>query len=144
MYHTILIPLENGPTDQAILDHIRPLARLTGASLFLIHVADGFAARNFDQLNLAESDEIKADRAYLESRAEELRGEGFVVDHVLAMGEPSAEIVKFAHEHRVDLIAMATHGHRFLGDLIHGSTADKVRHLVAMPVLMLRDPARAA
>lgn len=144
MYHTILIPLENGPADRAILDHIRPLARLTGASLLLLHVADGFAARNFEQLNLAESEEMATDRAYLEKRAEELRGEGFVVDHVLAMGEPSAEIVKFAHEHSVDLIAMATHGHRFLGDIIHGSTADKVRHLVTMPVLMLRDPARAA
>lgn len=143
MYRTILIPLENGPSDQAILDHVRPLAKLTGASLVLIHVADGFAARNFQQLNLAESDEIKADRAYLERRAAELRGEGFAADHVLAMGEPSAEIVKFASGHDVDLIAMATHGHGFLGDIIHGSTADKVRHLVAMPVLMLRDPARA-
>src|SRR5882757_4887914 len=144
MYQTILIPLENGPADQTILDHIQPLAKMTGASLLLIHVADGFAARNFKQLNLAESEEIKADRAYLEKRAEELRGEGFVVDHVLAMGEPSAEIVKFVKGHQVDLIAMATHGHRLLGDIIHGSTADKVRHLVDVPVLLLKAPSQAS
>lgn len=84
------------------------------------------------------------DRAYLESRAEELRGEGFEVDYGLAMGEPSNEIVKYAREHDVDLIAMATHGHRFLGDLIHGSTADKVRHLVDVPVLLLKVPSQAS
>ncbi len=144
MYRTILVPLENGPADRAILAHVKPLAKLTGASLLLMHVADGWAARNFRQLNLAESDEIKTDRAYLESRAVELRGEGFDVDCALAMGEPSDEIVKFARERNVDLIAMATHGHRFLGDLIHGSTADKVRHLVDIPVLMLKDASRAA
>ncbi len=130
MYHTILIPVENSPADQTILDHIKPLARMTGASLLLMHVADGWVARNFEQLNLAESEEITTDRAYLEKRADELRSEGFVVNHVLAMGEPSDEIVKFVRAHNVDLIAMSTHGHRFISDLLYGSTADKVRHLV--------------
>ena len=138
MYHTILIPVENSPADQAILDHIKPLARMTGASLLLMHVADGWVARNFEQLNLAESEEIQMDRAYLEKRAEELRVEGFVVNHVLAMGEPSDEIVKFVCAHNVDLIAMSTHGHRFISDLLYGSTADKVRHLVNVPVLLLK------
>jgi len=138
MYHTILIPLENGPADQTILDHIRPLARLAGASLILLHVSDGFAARNFEQLDLAESEEIRADRAYLEKRAEELRAEGFAAEPVLAMGEPSTEIVKFVHARRPDLIAMSTHGHRLIGDILYGSTADKVRHLVEVPVLLLK------
>lgn len=138
MYHTILIPVENSPADQTILDHIKPLARMTGASLLLMHVADGWVARNFEQLNLAESEEITTDRAYLEKRADELRSEGFVVNHVLAMGEPSDEIVKFVRAHNVDLIAMSTHGHRFISDLLYGSTADKVRHLVNVPVLLLK------
>ncbi|HYY27082.1 MAG TPA: universal stress protein [Chthoniobacterales bacterium] len=138
MYKKILIPVENGPADQTILHHIKPLAKIHGASLFLMHVANGWVARNYDLLNLAESDEIKADRAYLESRCEELRREGFEVGYVLAMGEPSDEIVKFAHKHAVDLIAMSTHGHRFISDLLYGSTADKVRHLVDVPVLLLK------
>jgi nucleotide-binding universal stress UspA family protein len=138
MYHKILIPLENTKADRAILDHIRILAKLHGASLLLMHVADGWVARNYEQLKLAESDEMKADRAYLEKVAQTLRAEGFIVDYVLAMGEPSDEIVKFAHNHKVDLIAMSTHGHRFISDLLYGSTADKVRHLVDVPVLLLK------
>jgi nucleotide-binding universal stress UspA family protein len=138
MYQKILIPVENSPADLTILDHIKPLAELTGAHLLLMHVANGWVARNFNQLNLAESEEIKADRAYLARRAEELRREGFQVDHVLAMGEPSDEIIRLAREHHVDLIAMSTHGHRFISDLLYGSTADKVRHLVDVPVLLLK------
>jgi nucleotide-binding universal stress UspA family protein len=138
MYHTILIPLENSPADQTILDHVRALAKLTGSRLILIHVADGWAARNFDQLNLAESEEIQEDRAYLERRAAELRDEGFSVSSALAMGQPSDEIIKFVQANPVDLIAMSTHGHRFVSDIIHGSTADKVRHVVDVPVLLLK------
>jgi nucleotide-binding universal stress UspA family protein len=138
MYQKILIPLENTKADRAILDHIRSLGKLTHASLLLMHVADGWVARNYEQLKLAESDEMKADRAYLEKVAQELRAEGFVVECVLAMGEPADEIVKFARSHQVDLIAMATHGHRFLGDLLLGNTADKVRHEVDIPVLLLK------
>lgn len=138
MYHTILIPLENGPADQSILDHIKPLAKLHGSSLLLMHVADGWVARNYDSLELAESEEMREDRAYLERRADELRADGFEVDFVLSLGEPSDEIVRFCKLHSVDLIAMSTHGHRFVSDLLYGSTADKVRHLVDVPVLLLR------
>jgi nucleotide-binding universal stress UspA family protein len=138
MYKKILIPLENSDADRAILQHIKPLAKLTGASLTLMHVADGWVARNYNQLNLAESEEIKMDRAYLQSVATTLQEEGFEVAQTLAMGEPSDEIVKFTRENKVDLIAMSTHGHRFISDLLYGSTADKVRHLVEMPVLLLK------
>ncbi len=138
MYQHILIPLENSAADRAILDHIKPLAKLTGASLLLLHVADGWVARNYDRLKLAESEEMRADRAYLAERAAELRAEGFTVDHLLALGEPADEMIKVAKEHDVDLIAMSTHGHRFISDLLYGSTADKVRHLVNVPVLLLK------
>jgi nucleotide-binding universal stress UspA family protein len=138
VYHKILIPLENSDADKAILEHIRPLAKMNGASLLLMHVADGWVARNYERLNLAESEEIKEDRAYLESVAASLRADGFEVDTVLAMGEPSDEIIKFTRKQKVDLIAMSTHGHRFISDLLYGSTADKVRHIVDVPVLLLK------
>lgn len=138
MYQHILIPLENSAADEAILDHIKPLARMTGARLLLLHVADGWVARNYDRLQLAESEEMREDRAYLEARATELRAEGFTVDHLLALGEPADEMIKVAQEHGVDLIAMSTHGHRFISDLLYGSTADKVRHHVDVPVLLLK------
>lgn len=138
MYKTILIPVENRETDQTILKHIRPLARLTNAKLMLVHVADGWAARNYETLKLQESEEMKQDRAYLADLERELRAEGFEVSSVLAMGEPSTEIIKLARTEPVELIAMSTHGHRFISDLLYGSTADKVRHNVDIPVLLLR------
>jgi nucleotide-binding universal stress UspA family protein len=138
MYHHILIPLENSLADETILAHIKPLARMTGARLLLVHVADGWVARNFNQLQLAESEEMKQDRLYLENRNRQLTAEGFSCEAVLALGEPSDEIVKLAGEKDIDLIAMTTHGHRFVSDLLYGSTADKVRHQVDVPVLLLK------
>ena len=138
MYKHILVAVENSSADHTILSHVKELARLTGARLLLVHVADGWAARNFDQLKLRESEEMKADRAYLERLSSELTGQGFAVETKLAMGDPSTEIIRTAEDQGADLIAMSTHGHRFLSDLIHGTTADRVRHLVKVPVLLLR------
>lgn len=138
MYHHILIPLENTPADETILTHIKPLARMTDAKLLLVHVADGWVARNFNQLQLAESEEMKQDRAYLEGRRAELAAEGFTCAAVLALGEPSDEIIKLAREKDVDLVAMTTHGHRLISDILYGATADKVRHAVNVPVLLLK------
>jgi nucleotide-binding universal stress UspA family protein len=138
MYKHILIPLENSAADETILTHIRPLARISGATLLLVHVADGWVARNFNQLQLAESQEMKDDRAYLEKRVRELTAEGFSCEAVLALGEPSDEIIKLAREKDIDLIAMTTHGHRFISDILYGATVDKVRHQVDVPVLLLK------
>jgi manganese transport protein len=138
MYQHILIPLENSATDQVILDHIKPLVTLTGAKLLLLHVADGWVARNFNQLKLAESEEMKSDREYLENVARRLRGDGFSVETVLALGDPPAEIIKVAEGEHCDLIAMGSHGHRLLGDIFHGSTITEVRHKTLIPVLLVR------
>jgi nucleotide-binding universal stress UspA family protein len=138
MYRRILIAVENSTADRTILDHVAALARLTGATLLLVHVADGWAARYFDQLKLRESEEMKSDRAYLDRIAGELIAQGLTADTYLAMGDPATELIKVAREQGVDLIAMSTHGHRFLADVLHGTTADRVRHLVTVPVLLLR------
>lgn len=138
MYRKILVALENGRADETLLPHISQLATLVGAELLLLHVADGFAARNFEQLKLAESEEMRADRDYLERCAVGLRGAGLTVTTHLALGTPSREIVRVAKEERCDLIALASHGHRLLGDLIHGSTIDAVRHETSTPMLVVR------
>lgn len=138
MYQTILVPVENRETDKTILQHIRVLARLAKSKLMLVHVADGWAARNFEHLELQESEEMKKDRDYLATLEQELRDEGFDTTSVLEMGDPATEIIKVAQEASVDLIAMTTHGHRLIGDILHGSTADKVRHRVDVPVLLLK------
>jgi nucleotide-binding universal stress UspA family protein len=138
MYRNILVAVENSPADRTILMHVRALAALTGAELLLVHVADGWAARNFDQLQLRESEEMKADRAYLDGLAAELAAASFKVSTELARGDPANELIRLAEERKVDLIAMSTHGHRFFNDLLRGTTVNKVRHVVKIPVLLLR------
>jgi nucleotide-binding universal stress UspA family protein len=144
VYQHILVPLDTSTADEAILRHIRGLARMAGARLTLIHVADGFMARNQQQLNLDESDEMREDRAYLRRREAELREEGFQVDTILECGEPTEHIVAIAEREGCDLIAMATHGHRLIGDLILGSVASEVRHRTDVPVLLVRAARKGA
>jgi nucleotide-binding universal stress UspA family protein len=138
MYTKILVAIENSAADRAVLQHIEGLAGMTGAQLLLVHVADGFAARHFNDLELRESDEMRDDRAYLARLCEDMAGRGMNCGARLAMGDPATELVRVAAEEHVDLIAMSTHGHRFIQDLLRGSTADRVRHGVSIPVLMIR------
>src|SRR2546429_4298056 len=111
MYKKILVAVENSAADRTIVTHVADLARLTGAELLLVHVADGWAARYFDQLKLRESEEMKGDRAYLEGLRADLAGQGFHVETRLALGDPATELIKAAEDQHVDLIAMSTHGH---------------------------------
>jgi nucleotide-binding universal stress UspA family protein len=138
MYRRILAALDHTDADAVLLPHIRDLARMTGAEVLLVHVADGWVARNFDRLNLAESEEIREDRDYLERTAYSLRIEtGIRVETRLAMGDPPREILRLAEEERCDLIAMTTHGHRLIGDILFGSTIEYVRHRCKAPLLIV-------
>ncbi len=137
MYRKILVALENGPADQRLLPHICEFARRLGADLLLLHVADGWAARNFEQLKLNESAEMKADFEYLEATAAKLTANGLKAETLLALGNPPNEIVRVAAEMNCDLIALASHGHKLLGDLVHGSTIDRVRHNTHIPLLVV-------
>lgn len=138
MYQKILVALENSSADQTLLPHVQELAQRLSSELVLVHVADGWVARNYDRLKLAESDEMKEDRAYLERTAQQLRADGLTVTARLAWGDPPAEILKTAAEEHCDLIAMTSHGHRLVGDLIFGSVIHHVRHKTNIPVLLVR------
>lgn len=144
MYRRILVPLENTGTDACILAHVQALATHCAARVLLIHVADGWAARNQQALDLRESDEMRKDRAYLERQADALRTAGIDAEAILAGGDPAREIVALAESEGCDLIAMGTHGHRLLADIVYGSVASTVRHLSLVPVLLVRDPQLAA
>jgi nucleotide-binding universal stress UspA family protein len=143
MYHRILVPVENSSYDERILDHVRQLARYCGASVVLIHVADGWAARNIKHLNLRESEEMRGDREYIERLANRLTDEGLTAEALLATGDPSVEIAAAAEREHCDLIAMSTHGHRLIADFFYGSVANSVRHMTSVPVLLLRAPVSA-
>lgn len=143
MYQRILVCLENSPTDAFIVEHVRALATHCGASLVLMHVADGWAARNIRHLDLRESEEMREDRTYLERTAADLSAAGLRAEALLATGDPAKEISAAAEREGCDLIAMATHGHRLIGDVVYGSVANDVRHRSMIPVLMVRAPGGA-
>lgn len=143
MYKRILVCLENSATDQHIVGHVRDLAKTCGSTLLLIHVADGWAARNIKHLELRESEEMRDDREYLEKVAADFVSSGVRAEALLATGDPSSEITAAAERESCDLIAMATHGHKLIGDMIHGSVASSVRHKSMVPVLLVRAPAKS-
>ena len=136
MYRKILIALDATEADQTILDHVSTLARSFDSTVVILHVADGWAARWFGAD--AVSREIDEDKVYLETVRARLAGEGLRVEAELAYGEPADEIVKWVTNRGCDLVAMSTHGHRFISDLLYGSTAETVRHRVDVPVLLLK------
>jgi manganese transport protein len=136
-YRNILVALDHSKADEVLLPHVSQLAALMRARLLLVHVADGWVARNYDQLRLAESEEMKTDRDYLEKTAESLRTSGLTVETKLALGDPPHEILKLAEEGNCDLIAMTTHGHRLIGDILFGSTIEYVRHRTHLPLLVI-------
>ena len=110
--------------------------RCLAAAIVLLHVADGWTARTYGQVGVSK--EIEEDTAYLAQVQAELQADGISAESELAYGNPADEIVKWVKAKHCDLIAMSTHGHRFLGDLIFGATAHKVQHQVSVPVLLLR------
>lgn len=138
MYKRILVAIEHSSADRTIIEHVSKLAGLTDAELLLVHVADGFAARHFHDLKLRESEEVIEDRQYLERLTDQLRASGIKAQCELAKGDPATELVRMAEARAVDLVAMATHGHKFIADLLKGATADRVRHNLRVPVLLLR------
>jgi nucleotide-binding universal stress UspA family protein len=143
MYTRILVPLENSPYDAAILTHVTALAKFCHAHVVLIHVADGWAARNLSALQLRESEEIRRDREYLDRTNASLIAQGIESEALLASGDPAAEIALAADREHCDLIAMSTHGHRIFADLFLGSVASAVRHRSRVPVLCVRGDGRA-
>ena len=136
MYPTILVTLDTTPTDQAILDHIKPLAKRFGSRVVLLHVATGVPAKFLGPE--AADEEVREDQAYLNRVHAELEAAGLLCEATLAYGEPVKEIVNWVQQNRPDLVAMGTHGHHFMADLVLGTTAIKVQHSVSVPVLLLR------
>ena len=136
MYETILVTLDGTPTDRAIVEHVKQLAQLAQSHLVLLHVADGWAARTYGPD--AVSPEIAEDTAYLEKVRSEFQSMGIPAEAELAYGEPVNEIIKWVQQKGCDLVAMSTHGHRFLADIFLGATASRVQHSISVPVLLLR------
>jgi nucleotide-binding universal stress UspA family protein len=136
MYKTILVTVDGTPTDRAIIEHVKQLAKLAQSRVVVLHVADGWAARTYGPD--AVSREISDDTAYLQKVREEFQAAGISAVSEMAYGEPANEIIKWVREKGCDLVAMSTHGHRFIADFFLGTTATRVQHNISVPVLLLR------
>jgi len=136
MYNKILVTLDATPTDRAIIEHVKPLAKWAGSHVVLLHVADGWAARTYGPD--AVSPEITEDTVYLGKVRSEFQSAGISTEAELAYGDPVKEIVNWVQQKGCDLVAMSTHGHRFIADIFLGTTASRVQHSISVPVLLLR------
>lgn len=138
MYKKILVALDNSLADKTLIPHIAELAKIHQSELLLVHVADGWVARNYDEFTLKESQEMVEDRHYLEQTGVQLQSMGLKVKTHLALGDPPEEILKIAEQEKCDLIAMTSHGHRFFADIFFGSTIEEVRHRANIPLLVIK------
>jgi len=137
MYKTILVTLDATPTDRAIIEHIKKLATLMKSRVVLLHVATSAVAQ-WHGPNAAGK-EVEESQAYLNGVKAEFESVGVAAETQLAYGAPPAkQIVKWVQDNGCDLVAMSTHGHRLLGDLLLGQTASDVQHSISVPVLLLR------
>jgi manganese transport protein len=140
-FRRIGVALDVRPTDATMLSEAVALARTHRADLVLMHVVDGvggtwYGPQTGDQ-------ESREDQHYLESLAERLRGElrdqgVSSVEAVLGYGDAATEIVNIARRRNVDLMVLGGHGHRGLGDLVHGVTISGVRHGLDVPIVAVR------
>lgn len=136
MYGTILLPLDTTPTDKAIIEHVTAMAKTLGSRVVLLHVVTGpQAVWNGPD---AAGEKVERARAYLDEVRRGFEAGGVNAVAALAFGEPAPEIVRWVNTNGCDLIAMGTHGHRWLSDMVLGFTASRVQHSVSVPVLLLR------
>ena len=136
LYKTILVTLEGTPTDRAIIDHIKRLAPAMQSRVVLLHVASGVPAK-YHRTDAAGK-EIEESKVFLGRVRDELTAAAIPTEAQLAYGEPAAEIIKWVQKNGCDLVAMSTHGHQLIADLVLGTTANRVQHSLSVPVLLLR------
>ena len=139
LYRRIAVALEMGPADRAVLEHVHTMVQSGETEVVLVHVAESAASR---YLGPQTSDlESRQDLAALESLAAQLRQRGIPAQTLLGHGDVGAELARLVNESGADLLITGSHGHRMLGDLVHGATVSAVRHLVRCPVLTVRQRA---
>ncbi len=131
VYAKILVPLDCSPVDDAILCHVARLAKAEGSTVVLCHVVH---SHTLDQ------DRVLRERAeeHFQRRKAELDADGVPVELLLLSGEPEVELVKEVNGGDYDLVALATHGHKFFSDILFGSVSKHLKHEVSTPILLIR------
>ena len=131
VYEKILVTVDCSPVDEAIIKHISLLALQNKATVCLLHVVH---AHTLDQ------DRVLREKieGCVESYRRMLQDQGIEASTVIRSGEPVAEILDEIEKGKYDLVAMATHGHTLIGDMVFGSVSDSLKHKVRVPLLLIR------
>jgi manganese transport protein len=136
-YSRILVPLDHTALDRLAVSHALAMARLHGATVYLLHVEEDVTSRVYGRES--STAEVEAGEQYLAGVAQSLRAQGVTVETaIFHSSSPKREIVRYAREIHPDLIVMGAHGHGGLKDLIFGTTINPVRHNLDIPMLIVR------
>ncbi len=131
IYKKILVTIDCSEVDGPIVAHVSALAQQNNAEVVLLHVIH---AHTLDQDRALRE---KASTA-MENCLETMRSEGIAAQSLIKTGEPEAEILGEIETGSYDLVAMATHGHNFIGDILFGSVSDSLKHTITIPLLLLK------
>jgi nucleotide-binding universal stress UspA family protein len=135
VYRKILVAIDCSPVDDAIIEHVALLALQNSAQVYLLHVVH---SHTLDQNRVLTE---KA-RATMATYRENLEAQGVEAFILIRSGEPDPEILEEVESGNYDLVAMATHGHTFLGDLLFGSVSRTLKHKIQIPLLLLKPDRR--
>ena len=133
----IAAALDFSSADPAVVSYAVTLARAAGrgARVLLFHVVESGGARIMgDELRDREA---QSDQERLELYTSELREMGVEVEHDLGYGTPAESLAKLVEQHQPDLIILGSHGHRGMGDIVHGTSVERLRHQVKIPVMVI-------
>ena len=131
VYKKILVTIDCSPVDEAILRHISAVARQNEAQVYLLHVVH---SHTLDQDRVMR----EQTRSCLDTYRTTLQAQGIEAHIVVRSGEPDDEILAEIAGADYDLVAMATHGHTFIGDLLFGSVSRSLKHKISIPLLLLK------
>lgn len=130
VYKNILVTMDCSPVDDAVIEHVSALALQNNARVSLVHVVH---SHTIDQDRaLRESAE-----AALKARQEILEAQGIEARIIIRSGEPETEILSEIAGGGYDLVAMATHGHSFIGSILFGSVSRTLKHRIRTPLLLI-------
>ncbi len=131
IYKNILVTVDGSSADKRILEHVALLAQQNKANVTILHVVH---SHTIDQERALHE---KA-TAMLDSYAEQMKQHNINVKKLIRSGEPEKEILKEIEENEYDLVAMGTHGHKLLGDILYGSVSDTLKHAIRLPLLLIK------
>lgn len=150
MYSRFLVPLDGSPTSFLALDHAAELARLSGATVILLHVVEPTRhSTGFERPEVYIKDVrprfLKAGQTLLDEAASRLRREGIATETVLLESGTERVSEQIAHQTEIndcDLVILGTHGRRGMNRLLLGSDAEQVARIAPVPVMLVRQSSR--